>query len=170
MEGCRQMEEEISKLPPGILKLLSPRLANVFAKLIRSHDCNSRRFPHDSMGLPSHYSVCKAMFRSVLTRYIEKFNAPSWETYIISVIMLHNLDSVPGLLELSLPLRKSDQAVLLEGMKHLKKLQIFKSPTICTDEIIEQLQLHCPHLTVVDIAYSWQVTNASVQHLRKVRK
>jgi hypothetical protein len=25
MEGCRQMKEEISKLPPGILKLLSPR-------------------------------------------------------------------------------------------------------------------------------------------------
>jgi hypothetical protein len=84
--------------------------------------------------------------------------------------MLQNLDSVPGLLELSLPLRKSNRAVLLEGMKHLKNLQIFKSHLYCTDEIIEQLQMHCPHLTVVDIADSKQVTNASVQHLRKVRK
>jgi hypothetical protein len=55
-------------------------------------------------------------------------------------------------------------------MKHLKKLQIFKLYSNCTDEIIEQLQLHCPHLTVVDIAHSEQVTNASVEHLRKVRK
>jgi hypothetical protein len=36
--------------------------------------------------------------------------------------------------------------------------------------MIEQLQRHCPHLTVVDIAHSKQVTNASVEHLRKVRK
>jgi hypothetical protein len=110
------------------------------------------------------------MFRSVLTRYIEKFDALSGETDIISVTMLQNLDSVPGLLELSLNPWRTDQAVLLEGMKHLKNLQIFKLPSDCTDEIIEQLQLHCPHLTVVDIAHSEQVTNASVEHLRKVRK
>jgi hypothetical protein len=84
MEGCRQMEEEISKLPPGILKLLSPRLANEFAKLIRIRDCMFRCFPHDSLGLRSHYSVCKAMFRSVLSRFIEKFDMSSGQTETVS--------------------------------------------------------------------------------------
>jgi hypothetical protein len=170
MEECSQMEEEISKVPPGILKLLSPRLADEFAKLVLSHDCNFRLIHHGSLGLRSHYSVCKAMFRSVLTRFIEKFDMSSGETKILSVIMLENLDSVPALLKLRLNPWESHQTVQLEGMKHLKNLKIFTFPSKCTDEIIEQLQLHCPHLTVVDIANSKQVTNASVQYLRKVRK
>jgi hypothetical protein len=170
MEGCRQRKEEISKLPPGILKLLSPRLANEFVKLINSHDDHFSRYPSYFLGVRRHDCLCKAMFLSVLTPFIEKFDMSLAETEIVRVIMLQNLDSVPGLLELSLPLRNIDQAVLLEGMKHLKNLQIFKCPSYCSDEIIEQLQRHCPQLTVVDVADSKRVTNASVQHLRKVRK
>jgi hypothetical protein len=162
IEECRQMEEEISNLSPGILKLLSPRLAKKFAKLICTHHCNFLCF----FGPRGHFSLCKAMFRSVLNRFIEKFDI----RFQTTDIMLENLDSVPGLLQLRLHPCHCDEAVILKGMQHLKNLQIFKFLSDCTDEIIEELQRHCPHLTVLDIEASILVTNASVQPLRKARK
>jgi hypothetical protein len=44
--------------------------------------------------------------------------------------------------------------------------QIFTYRCLCTDEIIAQLQQYCPHLTELDVFYSREVTNASVQPLQ----
>jgi hypothetical protein len=60
--------------------------------------------------------------------------------------------------------------MLADMVHHLKNLQIFKFYRDCTDEIIEQLQRHCPHLMELDVSYSRDVTNASVQHLIEARK
>jgi hypothetical protein len=171
MKECREMEEEISKLPPEILKLLSPRLAKKFAKLICIYNCEFRWPPRHSWGALSHVPLCKAVFRSVLTRFIEKFDTSFMTNKLGVALMVENLDFVPGLLELHLYPNKRIQSGILAGMiHHLKNLQIFEFKFYCTDEIIAQLQRHCPHLTNLKVAYSREVTNASVQPLREARK
>jgi hypothetical protein len=189
---CRQIEEKITKLPPGIIKLLSPRLTKKFAKLICSCQNDFRRpltdFPGnrinascscqsdfrrprpDFPGNRINASVWKAIFRSVLTRFVERFDQRLMTNELESAIMVQNLDSMPGLLELYLDCWYCDHSTLLAGIVHLENLQIFTYPCHCTDEIIAQLQRHCPHLTKLDVSGSLKVTNACVQPLRAARK
>jgi hypothetical protein len=86
------VEEDISKMPIGISKLLSPRLAKKFLKVIFSYDRDV--FKGDRINA----SVWKAMFRSVLTRFVERFDKTLVTDDNVSDIMVQNLDSVPGLL------------------------------------------------------------------------
>jgi hypothetical protein len=172
MQECREMEEHISKLPPGILKLLSPRLAKKIAKLICTYDRYiSFSFIFSSWRPLVDIFVYKAVFRSVLTRFVEKIDTKLVTDKLVSAIIVENLDSVPGLLELHVHSGRYVQSGLLADMiHHLKNLHIFKYPSDCTDEIIAALQRHCPHLTELDFAGSPKVTNASIQPLRGVRK
>jgi hypothetical protein len=87
---CREVEEDISKLKIEVSNLLSPRLAKTFVKLIRPYD--SDFFTRH----PINASVWKAMFRSVLTRFVERFDKTLVTNNNVSAIMVQNLDSVPG--------------------------------------------------------------------------
>jgi hypothetical protein len=171
LRECRQMEDEISKLPPAILKWLSPRLAKKFVKLIRAYDNENlstlRLYP---WALYARNKLFKAVFRSVLTRYVQKLDTRGLLLHFVRDVILENLDAVPGLLELHLDCRCRDHSKLLALMSYLENLQVFTHLVHCTDNIIEQLQRHCPHLTELVVTNSRQVTNASVQPLRKARK
>jgi hypothetical protein len=53
---------------------------------------------------------------------------------------------------------------------HLRHLQEFTYKHSCTDEVVDQLGLHCSRLKELDLYLSRGVTNASVQHLLQLRK
>jgi hypothetical protein len=169
MRECRQMEDELSKLPPAILKWLSPRLAKKFAKLICAHGYGYANYSWP-WAIEEKLKVFKAVFRSVLTRYVEKLGTRDIPEDFVHDVIEENLDAFPGLLELYLHCRCSGHSRLLAGMADLKNLQIFTYIDHCNDNIIAQLQRHCPHLTELDVTNSMEVTNASVQPLTEVRK
>jgi hypothetical protein len=166
------MEDEIRNFPPGILKLLSPPLANAFANLICTYGYRTERLKSLPLLAGELSCICKTVFRSVLTRYIEKLSSCCGSQKCVQDILVQILDSVPGLLELSVNTYfLGNHSDLLAGMiRHLKNLQIFKCRWSCTDEIIKQLQRHCPHLRQLDVASSREVTNSSVQYLIKARE
>jgi hypothetical protein len=171
MEECREMKEEISTLPPKILKLLSPSLAKIFAIVI----CTDGYLNDCLLNKPwvggTHVNLCKTVFHSVLTRYTEKLSTRTISVEYVRDLMVENLNSVPGLLKLYINKNHFDRPGLLPDMiRHLKNLQIFKYHRYCTDRIIAQLQRHCPHLTKLDVAHSREVTNASVKPLREAKK
>jgi hypothetical protein len=171
LSECRPMEDEISKLPPAILRWLSPRLAKKFQKLIRAYGYeNSSSLKIWPWALKARIERFKAVFRSVLTRYVEKLDTRGIPEDFVHDVIGENLDAVPGLLELHLHCRCSGHSRLLAAMADLENLQIFTHLVHCTDNIIAQLQRHCPHLTELVVTNSWQVTNASVQPLREARK
>jgi hypothetical protein len=161
---CREMEDEISMMPPGILKLLSPRLAEKIAKLMCTYGNRIRSLPGKQT------SLCNTVFRSVLSRYVEKLDSSSRSRKCVQDFMVQNLDSVPGLLELYLFPTGYHSVRVADMVHHIKNLQIFKYRRDCTDEIIAQLQRHCPHLMELDFSQSIEVTNASVQPLSAARK
>jgi hypothetical protein len=55
-------------------------------------------------------------------------------------------------------------------LPHLTHLEVFSYKYNCTDEVIEQLGLHCHNLKEIYVSRSSRVTNASVQHLLRLRK
>jgi hypothetical protein len=82
-------------------------------------------------------------------------------------MILNKLASVPDLLELSVNRVDlgNDSKLLSTVIHNVKRLKIFKYRHGCTDEVILQLRLHCPHLTEVDVSCSRNVTNNSVPHI-----
>jgi hypothetical protein len=171
LRKCREIQREISNIPPGILKLLSPRLAKKFLKLIVTW-WSGALYPLSVLREPSRarINVFKTVFRSFLTRYVQKLDMRCIPEQIVLDVILENLGSMPGLFELYLDTVNIDCSRLLAGIVHLENLQTFTYRWHCTDEIIAQLQRYCPLLTELNVSYSHGVTNASVQPLRAARK
>jgi hypothetical protein len=163
---CRVVGTELSKKPPGVLKLLCPLLVAGFLKLIADYDRSVRQHKtfRDS---ERQLSVCTAAFRCALSRVIERFDTVNMSNKFGRFMILQNLDCVPELLEFSVSMQNlvDETANLATAIQHLKRLQVFKYPTYCTDEVIFQLRLHCPRLAEVDVSHSANVTNASAPHI-----
>jgi hypothetical protein len=171
MDECRQIANELLSIAPSNLKLLSPRLALEFGKMIRNYDVSARMMHHIFRCTRGHLPLCTAVFRSVLSGSIERFDALLTTQNFLQLIIVRTLDSVPNLLELTLSRLFVDQSALLASkIHHLTNLQIFKYRCYCTDVIVIMLGMHCPHLTEVDISASPGITNASVQHLMQLKK
>jgi hypothetical protein len=165
------MARQLTKFGPAILKLLAPLLTKEFGKIIHNYDESFRRLKGIRGDIEGHTSLCSSVFRTVLTRGVDKFDIFLTSAEFLRIIIVETLDSVPELLEFSItPALDNKSALLASKIHHLTKLQVFKYFYYCTDEIILQLRLNCPHLRVVDISESREVTNASVQHLIQLRE
>jgi hypothetical protein len=165
------MAEQLPTCGSVILGSLSPQLAKEFGKIIHNYDKLARQVKGVIWDAEEHVSLCSTVLRTVLTSLIQKFDIIFTSEEILQLILVQTLDSVPNLLEFSIKPVFVDQSALLASKVHyLEKLRIFKYPFHCTDEIILQLRLNCPHLKVVEISDSKEVTNASVQHLMELRE
>ncbi|PNF41062.1 hypothetical protein B7P43_G07664 [Cryptotermes secundus] len=168
---CRQIERSLSELPHIIIEMMSPQLTRKFADLIYDYDKTSY-LKQSFWNQESRNSLCIAMFRSVLTPHIYKYDDEIASRSFTHDLVVQTLDCVPELRKLHLPLTnaKHDPAPLAGVIHHLTHLQIFTYNDHCTDEVIEQLGLHCTHLKKVSVCGSSRVTNASVQHLLQLQK
>jgi hypothetical protein len=77
---------------------------------------------------------------------------------------------VPGLKTLCLPAvsSKNGSALLATSVRHLKELQVFNYTRDCTDEVVIQLALNCPHLKEDSFLNSHGVTNNCVPYLLRL--
>jgi hypothetical protein len=163
------MAKQLTTFGPAILELLAPRLTKEFGKIIHNYGESFRRLKGIKRDTEEHTSLCSSVFRTVLTPGVKKFDIFFTSAEFLRIIIVETLDSVPELLEFSItPVLDNQSAVLASKIHHLKNLRVFKYLNYCTDEIILQLRQNCPHLRVVDISESREVTNASVQHLMQL--
>jgi hypothetical protein len=114
-----------------------------------------------------HENLCIAMFRSVQTPYVYEYDDEIMAKSFTQNLTIQIMERVPGLkkIYLSNVTRINRSTELARMIPHLRELQVFTYVSHCTEEVIEQLGLHCPHLKEVSVVHSWGVTNASVQHL-----
>jgi hypothetical protein len=163
MDECRELEEELSTLPPGILRVLSPQLAKEFGTLICSYNTSARDLYH----ILWDFSLCSTVFRSLLKSFIRKFDTHITSEEFWQLIIVQKLDRVPELLEFSAsPLIVLDQLALLASMiHHVTNLQIFKYPHRCITAAAA-----LPHLTEVDFFYSALSSIQEIKSFKFVRK
>jgi hypothetical protein len=172
MDECREMESVLSDLPYVCKKIFCPHLAIVFASIIDNYDRSVRALVPIFWNEERHISLCLAMFRSVLTPYVRKYGSVFTSTSLKQNLVVQTLDRVPGLTSLFMvPLPEINRSTQLANViRHLAALTEFTYTFHSTDELIEQLALHCTHLKELYISGSRRVTNASVQHLLQLRK
>jgi hypothetical protein len=96
---CREVKKEISSLPPLLLKLLFPSLVAKLGCLMCDYEREARTLQHKLFDDGKHLTVCTAVYRSVLTRFIQKFDAYTASDEFGQLIILPNLDCVPQLVE-----------------------------------------------------------------------
>jgi Leucine-rich repeat (LRR) protein len=106
------------------------------------------------------------MFCSVLTPYVYKYDRITND--FTQWLVFQTLDSVPGLRTLRFTLNQLEYE--WAQLAKLRHLQEFSYSYFCTDEVVEQLRLHCTHLKKVSLSTSRDVTNASVQHLLQLKE
>jgi hypothetical protein len=159
--------QQLTTFGPAILELLAPRLTKKFVKIIHKYVKLALQVNDIIWDAEEHISLCSTVFRTVLTRGVQKFDIFFTSAEFLRIIIVETLDSVPELLEFSKkPVNEDQSALLASKIHYLRTLQIFKYPFHCTNEIILQLRLNCLHLNVVEISHSKEVTNASAQPLR----
>ncbi|PNF28904.1 hypothetical protein B7P43_G01811 [Cryptotermes secundus] len=170
---CRQIERSLSELPYFVIQMMSPQLTRKFADMIINYNYKHQDIPIVFWRRKRRRSLCSAMFRSVLTPHVYEYNDEIVSCNLTQNLLVQTLDSVPGLRTLYLRFatrNEGDQSGLPRMICHLRHLQIFTYEYYCTDEVIEQLGLHCIHLKKVSLCCSSRVTNASAKHLLRLRK
>jgi hypothetical protein len=169
---CHQIRRSLSECPYFVIEMMSPQLTRKFADMIANYKSNYCYIRNLFWNTESRSSLCSAMFRSVLTPHVYRYNDKIVFDYVTMGLVIQALDSVPELRTLHFPLRGVvvDPAALARMIYHLRHLQIFTYGGHCTDEVIEQLGLHCIHLQKVSVCHSSRVTNASAKHLLRLGK
>jgi hypothetical protein len=169
---CRQIKRSLSELPYLTIEMMSPQLTSEFAEIIGYYILQYRNFPLGFRNEERHNSLCTAMFGSVLTSYVYKYDDEIIWWNSTRNLILQTLASVPGLrtLHLTHPREEDDPAQILRMICHVSHLQAFTYKYNCTDEVVEQLALYCTRLKEISLCESESVTNASVQYLLQLRK
>jgi hypothetical protein len=165
LQEC-QIERSLSEFPNFVKEIISPQLTRKFADIINNYNYKFRYIPHIFWDRESWNSLCCAMFRSVLTPHVYGYNYEIVLDSFTQDLVVLTLDCVRGLKTLHLP----HTFALARMIYHLRYLQIFTCRTFCTDEVIEQLGLHCTHLKIVSLCCPLSVTNDSAKHLLRLRK
>jgi hypothetical protein len=112
------------------------------------------------------------MLRSVLTSCTKTYDTQDISSSFAQSLVIQTLDSVPKLTTFCLDTEtKIDHSALLASMiRHLPNSKKFQYEYHYTDELIEQLRLHCRYLRKVSFKKSTRVTDASAQHLMQLRE
>jgi hypothetical protein len=143
---CRQIERSLSEFPYLILEMTSPQLTRKFAKMIKAYTYEYRYLEPRFWTEESRKSVCIAMFRSVLTPYVYKYDDEILSHTFTQNLLIQTLDSVPGLRtqHLTYPSREDDPAQLARMIYQVRHLQTFTYLYDCNDEMVDKWDCTVP--------------------------
>jgi hypothetical protein len=119
-----------------------------------------------------HNAVCVKILGAVLLSNTTEYETKRMSSSFAQKLIIQTLDCVPNLTILCFDteIEMDNSALLSTNIHHLKKLQHFHYEYHCTDEVVEQLSLHCTELKTINVKYSRAVTDTSVQHLMKLKE
>lgn len=164
---CKMLHEHLTSLPTPILDDLIPPLVADFLNIISSYHktfLGSKRIrKHAEI---KHEAVCTVMLKCLLGPFTRRYNTAKMNSFEQRLI-IQTFNSTPNLkLLIFNTAPEIDNSVLLAFHIHrLQHLVSFQYRHRCTDQVIQQLALHCRKLREIDVRNSRAVTDASVQHL-----
>jgi hypothetical protein len=168
---CKKLSELLTSLPTHILDDLIPPLVTNFVTNMSFHhtiflDLKNIREHAEK----KHEAVCLEMLKSVLGPFTRRYNTGLLFSFGQKLI-IQTFNSTPNLNNLvfgTVP-TIDNSALLANNIHHLKHLESFQYNYMCTDQVVQQLALHCSKLRKLDVSYSPAVTDGSVQHLLKLK-
>jgi hypothetical protein len=174
LNECDMIHEILTPLPVHILESLSPRAIDKFIKIITLYDMksDSRLKLAPWFDKERHNAVCKSMLRSVLLPCTRKHNTKGISSSFAQTLIIETLDRSCNLTSLFLStLTETDNsAILASNIHHLGNLKFFQYVHHCTDQVVQQLALHCEGLCYINLTDSSSVTDVSVHYMLELKK
>jgi hypothetical protein len=168
---CRTLNGYLTSLPTCILDNLIPPLVADFLNKISSYHKTFRGlkviFKHAET---KHEAVCTEMLNCLLGPFTRRYNTGAMSSFEQRLI-IQTFNSTPNLTNLVFVTAPEidNSALMANNIHHLKHFESFQYNYRCTDEVIQQLALHCSKLWNIDVSNSRAVTDGSVQHLLKLK-
>jgi hypothetical protein len=173
MTDCDKLHDHLASFPIGIKKHIAPLILKEVIDVITEYDDTSYKLKRASWYREQdHKTVCAKMLSAVPLNCITEYETEFIHFSFAEKLIIQALHSLPNLtmLAVSTQIRIDNSALLATNLHHLTQLQHFHYGYHCTDEVVEQLALHCTQLKTINIRLSIAVTDASVQHLMNLRK
>jgi hypothetical protein len=169
---CDKLHDLLESFPIGIKKHIAPLIVRKAITMITTHDKTSNKLKRASWYRDEeHNNVCAKMLSAVPLTCIGVCDITHLCSSFAEKLINQTLHSVPNLTMLALYQSEiNNSALLAKNIHHLTQLQHFQYEDHCTDEVVEQLALHCAQLKTINARFSIAVTDASVQHLMILRK
>ncbi|PNF15693.1 hypothetical protein B7P43_G14263 [Cryptotermes secundus] len=170
---CGNVHDYLTSMSIEVSKHFAPLIINEFISIISVYYGMSyelKRAPwYDE---DAHMNVCSKMLKAVLLNCTTEYDTKNIYFSFVQKIIIQTLDCVPELTTLAFDTRTNmdNSSLLTTNIHHLRNLQHFQYEYHCTDNVVEQLGLHCTELKTINLRESRAVTDASVQHLLKLKK
>jgi hypothetical protein len=152
-----------------ISKAVSRRIIGIISEYNRIYRSIQPAPPYDEEQYTTAY---RDIFRSVLYPTITAIETVGINSSFAQRLAIESLGNVQHLttfvLDVATEIDHSD--LLASNISHLTRLQTFVYKYDCTDQVVEQLALHCSQLQYVSFSNSTAVTDGSVPHLLRLRK
>jgi len=145
---CKTLNEHLVLLPTSILNGLIPPLVPDFLNKISSYNKTfrvSKRILKNAEQI--HEAVCTEMLKSVLGPFTRRYSTGVMSSFEQRLI-IRTFNSTPNLTNLvfgTAP-ETDNSALLAIDIDHLKLLGSFHYNYRCTDQLVQQLALHCSKL------------------------
>jgi hypothetical protein len=165
--------EILTSLPSQVSEEISCAVTVEIILIISKCDAMYRNIrpatPYDEKQYTTAY---RNIFRSVLYPTITAIDTLGIYSSFAQRHIIETLGKVQHLTALILDTQtETDHSDLLaSNISHLTRLQTFTYKFHCTDQVVQQLALHCSQLGDVSFSNSTAVTDASVPHLLRLRK
>jgi hypothetical protein len=170
-EECLTVKEFLTTLPIYILDDLLPLVVSDFVKELSSRVERERGFERFTRrDIQMDNAVCRNLLTSVLFSSTKRLNVRITNSFEQSLV-IQTLNSTPNLTKLVFNTGEEfdNSSLLASNIHHLTQLVSFTYTYRCTDRVVQQLTLHCRKLEEIDVSNSAAVTNASVEHLKKIK-
>ena len=145
---CKMLNEHLTSLPTHILDDLIPPLVDDFLNKISSHHKTFLVLKRiRKRAETKHEAVCKEMLKSVLGPFTRRYSTGVMSSFEQRLI-IRTFNSTPNLTNLvfgTAP-ETDNSALLAIDIDHLKLLGSFHYNYRCTDQLVQQLALHCSKL------------------------
>jgi hypothetical protein len=166
MDECKTVNEQLASLPIHVVEELTVQIVGEFVKQISSYHRCIWEFRRDEL----HNAVCTEILRSVLPPCTTRYKAGVKSSFE-QILVIRTFNSTRYLTHLAFntKVESDNSALLASNIHHLIHLLSFEYNYHCTDQVIEQLSLHCSKLKLLDVSDSPAVTDDCVDHLVKLK-
>jgi hypothetical protein len=167
---CEFLNQDVTSLPTHILRDLVPLLVPDFVTIISSYHktfLGMKRIRKHAKEIQE--DICTEMVKCLLGPSTRRLNTGTMSSFGLRLI-IQAFNKTPNLSHLVCSTApRTDNGPLAINIYKLKNLIKFQYNYRCTDQVIQQLTLHCSKLRVIDVSNSRAVTHVSVKQLLKLK-
>jgi hypothetical protein len=172
-QDSNMYSELLTSLPMQVSEDISSAVVRKIIDTISDYDMQYKDLQVAATYDEEQYNtVCRNIVRSVLCSSIREYDTSEILSSFAQKLVIETLDRLHNLTSLVLDTETetNHSNLLARNIHHLRKLEKFIYKFHSTNDVVEQLGLHCNGLKFISLSKSTAVNNLCVPHLLKLQK